>query len=134
MGTSDFLPVTQINTLIFPPIVADKVPQFMSLKSGELQRGHHQSQGETREQAGAEGNPLSTIVPELGIWPACTCSPRPLMVIEGCHCNNRLGKSPNSLKPKGGKGDGEEARFEHRGALHWHSKGRRVLFLPYPCH
>lgn len=130
---NDFLPVTQINMLIFPPVVADKVTQLMGLKSGELQRGHRQAQGESGEQVGAERRPLSTIVPELRIWPARACSPRPLMATEGCHYNNRLGKSPNFLKPKGGKGKGAEAHFEHRGALHWQSKRRPVLFLPYPC-
>ncbi|KAM6245082.1 LOW QUALITY PROTEIN: uncharacterized protein MYH16 [Spheniscus humboldti] len=108
---------TDINMLIFPPVVADKITQLMGLKSGELQRGHRQAQGESGEQAGAERRPLSTIVPELGIWPARACSPRPLMATEGCHYNNRLGKSPNFLKPKGGKGKGAEADFEHRGWL-----------------
>ncbi|KAM9261527.1 LOW QUALITY PROTEIN: uncharacterized protein MYH16 [Cariama cristata] len=38
--------------------------------------------------------------------------PRPLMATEGCHYNHP-GKPPNLLKPRGGKGKGEEAHFEH---------------------
>ncbi|KAJ7403996.1 Actin-related protein 2/3 complex subunit 1A [Willisornis vidua] len=45
---------------------------------------------------------------------------RPLMAIKGCHWNIHLGKSPNLLKPKGGKG--EEALFELHGALPWHEQ------------
>ncbi|KAM6054392.1 LOW QUALITY PROTEIN: uncharacterized protein MYH16 [Chlamydotis macqueenii] len=101
-------------------------PEVDNTESGELQKGiirRRVKAGNKPEQKGS----LSTTVPERGIWPAGTCSPRPPMATAGCHYNNHLGKSPSFLKPAGGKGKGAEAHFEHRATLHWHSKRRPVL-------
>ncbi|KAM9292169.1 LOW QUALITY PROTEIN: uncharacterized protein MYH16 [Morus bassanus] len=89
----------EINMLIFPPIMADKVTQLMGLKSVELQRGI--TSARTRD------------LERMCMFPKATDTLKAAK-------NNHLGKSPSFLKPKGGQGKGEEAHFEHCGALRWH--------------